>query len=63
MNNTRSVSTNREDAPDPINEEKALRRAAKRARERAAKSGGTVAVYQDGQIIEEHQKDESAPLP
>ncbi len=57
------MSTKFEEDSDLANAEKALLRAAKRARERAAKSGGTVAIYQDGKIIEEYPKEEPALPP
>jgi hypothetical protein len=37
--------------PDLVGAEEAMRRAAKRARQRAAETTGSVAVYKDGKIV------------
>ena len=43
--------------PDFVNAEVALKRAAKRARQRAKQAGIGVVVLQDGQIVEERADD------
>jgi len=40
-------------APDLVNSEAALRRAARRAREQARGSVGYVVIYRDGKIVED----------
>ncbi|AGF53663.1 unknown protein (plasmid) [Synechocystis sp. PCC 6803] len=44
---------NREEDPDILGSEKALRRAAQRARERAKQAGIGVIILKDGEIVEE----------
>ena len=43
--------------PDIVNAEIALKRAAKKARERAKRIGGGVIVLKDRKIVEERQED------
>jgi hypothetical protein len=45
---------------DLVNALVALRRAAKRARERAARAGNTVVIYRDGKIVEESPQTEQS---
>ncbi|MBE9197110.1 hypothetical protein IQ219_17770 [Synechocystis sp. LEGE 06083] len=44
---------NREEDPDILGAENALRRAGQRARERAKQAGIGVIIFKDGQIVEE----------
>lgn len=46
--------------PDILSSEAALRRAARRARERARRSSGYVVIYRDGKIVEERVDDVAA---
>ncbi|MGH7961179.1 MAG: hypothetical protein ACRERD_05040 [Candidatus Binatia bacterium] len=52
MNDAQPPQQQRRDS-DLVNALVALRRAAKRARERAARVGSVVVIYRDGKIIEE----------
>lgn len=46
--------------PDFVAAEKALRRAAKKAREIASRSSGYVVVYRDGRIVKERMSDQAS---
>ena len=54
MNQSTIDKPYRLDDPDFRNAEIAIRRAAKKARERARRFGHGVIIYKDGRIIEEH---------
>ena len=53
MNETVGKKTHRIDDPDFRNAEIALRRAARKARERARRFGHGVFIYENGKIVEE----------
>ena len=51
--NTENNSSERQRAPDLVNAEIALKRAARKARENARKTGVPVVIMKDGKIMEE----------
>ena len=59
MNETVDKKEHRLDDPDFRNAEKALLRAAKKARERAKRFGHGVIIYENGKIIEEQSEVDS----
>ena len=60
MSSQDQKSTRKPRDPDLAGAEVAMRRAAKRARRRAAKTTGSVAVYKDGKIVQEKLSKEEA---
>jgi len=59
MNETLEKKVHRLDDPDFRNAEIALRRAAKKARERAKRFGHGVIIYENGKVIEEQPDGDS----
>ena len=53
MSSQNQKSTRKPRDPDLVGAEEAMRRAAKRARQRAAETTGSVAVFKDGKIVQE----------
>jgi hypothetical protein len=53
VSNPHNEHKSEERDPDIVNAEVALRRAARKARERAKRAGLKIPVYRDGQIVEE----------
>lgn len=61
---TRETETNlpqRQRDPDLVNAEIAIKRATKKARENARKSGVSVVIIQDGKIIEDRESSLNRP--
>jgi len=59
MNETVEKKARRLDDPDLRNAEIAIRRAAKKARERAKRFGHGVIIYENGKIVEEQPDGDS----